>query len=258
MQISTIASLRTRIAALERGPGAVLAPQRLSFGMSELDDRLPNRGLALGAVHEVFAGGPAVEHGAAPALFAAGALARRPGPVVWIVARRDLYPPALARAGLDPGRIVFVEARQGDLPGHGGEPAPPRACGRGVRARGPVRPHRFTAAAAGGRGHRRARFRAASVAPLRRPGAERALCRFDPLADHRPPFPHAPDVPGLGRPVWRLGLLRCRGAQAASIIVETPDAQGRLAIPSYLTDRPLAPARLRRTARGAALGHAGA
>ena len=115
MQISTIASLRTRIAALERGPGAVLAPQRLSFGMSELDDRLPNRGLALGAVHEVFAGGPAVEHGAAPALFAAGVLARRPGLVVWIMARRDLYPPALARAGLDPARIVFVEARHGAL-----------------------------------------------------------------------------------------------------------------------------------------------
>ena len=115
MQTSTIASLRTRIAALERGPGAVLAPQRLSFGLSELDDQLPGTGLALGAVHEVFAGGPAVEHGAAPALFAAGVLARRPGLVVWIMARRDLYPPALARAGLDPGRIVFVEARHGAL-----------------------------------------------------------------------------------------------------------------------------------------------
>ena len=57
----------------------------------------------------------------------------------------------------------------------------------------------------------------------------------------RPPLPHAPDVPGLGRPVWRLDLLRCRGAQAASIIVEAPDAQGRLAVPSYLADRPAAP-----------------
>ena len=45
-------------------------------------------------MHGLFAGGPAVEHGAAPALFAAAVLARRPGPVLWITSRGDLYPPA--------------------------------------------------------------------------------------------------------------------------------------------------------------------
>lgn len=57
----------------------------------------------------------------------------------------------------------------------------------------------------------------------------------------RPPLPHTPDVPGLGRPVWHLDLLRWRGAQAATIFVEARDAQGRLALPSYLADRPAAP-----------------
>ncbi len=98
MQTDTIAALRAQVAALERGSGAGLAASRLPFGLPELDAHLPGRGLALGAVHELFAGGPAVEHGAAPALFAASVLGRRPGPVLWIAARGDLYPPALARA----------------------------------------------------------------------------------------------------------------------------------------------------------------
>ena len=42
-------------------------------------------------------------------------LARRPGPVLWIATRCDLYPPALARAGLDPARLVLVQVRHGAL-----------------------------------------------------------------------------------------------------------------------------------------------
>ena len=38
-------------------------------------------------------------------------------------------------------------------------------------------------------------------------------------------LPHAPDVLGLHRPLWRLELLRCRGGEGASWIVEGGDAQ---------------------------------
>src|ERR687885_87268 len=44
-------------------------------------------------------------------------------------------------------------------------------------------------------------------------------------------LPSAPLAsPGVGRPRWRLELLRCRGADPASWIVEACDARGRLAL----------------------------
>jgi protein ImuA len=55
-----------------------------------------------------------------------------------------------------------------------------------------------------------------------------------------PPFPLAPLVPGLGRARWRLDLVRCRGGEAFSWIVEASDAQGRLAVAADLADRPAA------------------
>src|SRR3954469_21236262 len=42
-------------------------------------------------------------------LFAAGILARLPGPVLWCLHSRDLFAPALARVGLHPDRIIFCE-----------------------------------------------------------------------------------------------------------------------------------------------------
>jgi len=114
-QAETLATLRQQIASLERRSGPGSPGMGLPFGVPALDACLPGQGLALGAVHELFASGAAVEHGAAPALFAAGVLARCSGPVLWIAARGDLYPPALARAGLDPARLILVTARHGAL-----------------------------------------------------------------------------------------------------------------------------------------------
>lgn len=261
MQTDTIATLRAQVAALERGPGASLASSRLPFGLPALDARLPGQGLALGAVHEVFAGGPAVEHGAAPALFAASVLARRPGPVLWIAARGDLYPPALARAGLDPARLVLVHARHGAL----------RAAEEGLRHPGLAGVVCEHEGRLGLTASRRLQLAAEATdvlgfvlrrAPrddpaLRAPSAAATRWRITSLPS-LPPLPHAPNVPGLGRPLWRLELLRCRGADAASLVVESPDAQGRLAVPAHMADRPLASARPRRVAGGAAPRHPGA
>jgi protein ImuA len=76
----------------------------IPFGSGVIDDRLPNGGLALGALHEVSGGGPDVEHGAAAALAIAGVLARHPGQVLWVVERADLFAPALGAVGLSPGK----------------------------------------------------------------------------------------------------------------------------------------------------------
>jgi len=68
----------------------------LPFGVKAIDRRLPEGGLALGALHEVAGGGNGAIDGAAAALFAAGIAARTRGRVLWCVTRQDLFAPALA------------------------------------------------------------------------------------------------------------------------------------------------------------------
>src|SRR3546814_17661586 len=48
---------------------------------------------------------------AAATLFVAGISARRPGTVLWTLARRDLFAPGLMQAGLPPDRVLYAEAR---------------------------------------------------------------------------------------------------------------------------------------------------
>jgi protein ImuA len=106
--IAVIAALRERIRCLEgraRHRRAILP-----FGIKAIDERLPEGGLALGALHEVAGGGNGVIDGAAAALFAAGIAARTKGRVLWCVTRQDLFAPALAAAGLAPDRVIYVEA----------------------------------------------------------------------------------------------------------------------------------------------------
>src|SRR5260370_29971012 len=99
--------LRARIARIERAgrPGRGVVP----FGVRDVDARLPQGGLARGALHEV-AGGGIGAHGAAAALFAAGVLARMTGSVLWCLRARDLFAPALAGVGLHPDRVIYAEA----------------------------------------------------------------------------------------------------------------------------------------------------
>jgi protein ImuA len=55
-----------------------------------------------------------------------------------------------------------------------------------------------------------------------------------------PPVLRAADVPGLARAVWRLDLIRCRGGEPATWIVEACDAQGHLRLVSDVSDRSIA------------------
>ena len=96
-----------------RGLSVAALPRRaaaLPFGVACIDAALPGGGLALGGLHEIAGGGPDAEHGAAAALFAAGILARIPGPVLWVLEQRDLFAPGLAGAGLHPDRVVYAQA----------------------------------------------------------------------------------------------------------------------------------------------------
>src|SRR4051794_34479642 len=100
--------LRDRIARIERAgrPRRPVVP----FGIAAIDDRLPQGGLVLGALHEIAGGGLGALHTAAAVLFVAGVLARIDGTVLWCLRTRDLFAPGLAGAGLHPDRVIFAEA----------------------------------------------------------------------------------------------------------------------------------------------------
>jgi protein ImuA len=239
----TIEELRLSIARMERrGPGRKAATLR--FGVPAIDQHLPGGGLAAGALHEVACAGAEAEHGAAAALLLAGLLARRRGPVLWALERRDLFAPALAGAGLHPDRVVFAEAgrtvllvmeealRHAGLAGVVGE----------VGRLGLTASRRLQLAAEGSGVPGFALRRTHGEAMTDEPNA--AMTRWRVIAlPSPPPLAHAPGVPGLSRALWQLDLVRCRGGAPATWIVEACDAQGRLALAADTRDRQIIPLR---------------
>lgn len=231
--------LRRRIARMERSHSE--PPLALPFGIAEIDTVLPGGGLPVAALHEVSGIGIDGEFAAAPALFAAGILARRSGPVLWVLQQQDLFAPALAAAGLHPNRVIYAEA------GHAralmameeGLRHPGLA---GVVAEVSVR----LSLTASRRLHLAAQAGGTLAILLRRridpEGAIAAATRWrigpSPSA---PPVPHAPHTPGLGRICWELELTRCRGGRTGSWVVEACDASGRLDLVSTLGHRSAAP-----------------
>ncbi len=116
-RISTLATLRGSIERLEAS-GDAYAPGRVALGHADADATLQG-GLAVAAVHEVFAEG---RHSAAATGFVAG-LAGRTGarrPLMWV--RQDfaeiesgaLSMSGLAELGLDPRLLVTVRAADVD------------------------------------------------------------------------------------------------------------------------------------------------
>jgi protein ImuA len=239
--------LRERIASLESSPAR--DRQVLPFGIAMLDRVLPGGGLSLGALHEVAGGGNGTIHGAAAALFAAGIAARMRGQVLWCVTRPDLFAPALAQAGLAPDRVIYVEA--GDDKAvlacfeeglrHGGLGAVVAEVAR--LSMTASRRLQLSAESSGTLGIAIRRWRRQTeVADFGQPTA--ALTRWRVTALPSSPLP----VPGVGRARWQIELIRCRAGDSAEFELEACDAQGRLAVPSDLADRPGAKAHERRFA----------
>jgi protein ImuA len=241
----SLADLRQRIARIGGAPERPHAA--ISLGVAAVDAHLGG-GLALGALHEVMGAGVDVAHGAAAALFAAGVLARTRGPVLWVCARADLFAPGLAAAGLSPDRVVHVQAGRAVLAAmeEGLRLGCPGVVGEVEGKLGLTASRRLhlAAEATGALAFVLRRARASDDPALTAPSAAATRWRIANLPSG-PPVPHAPEVPGLGPPRWRLDLLRARGAEPSSWIVEAGHAPGDLRLVAGLDDGQATPQRRR-------------
>jgi protein ImuA len=207
--IAQIEALRERIRCLEGGARHERAV--LPFGIKAIDERLPEGGLALGALHEVVGGGNGAIDGAAAALFAAGIAARTRGQVLWCVTRQDLFAPALTQAGLAADRVIYVEA---------GDDKAVLSCFEEVLRHAKLRAVVAEVAYLSMIASRRLQLAAEDSGVIGlvmrrwRRQAEAAEFRQRTAATTRwrvSALPSAPlPVPGVGRAKWRLELLRCR------------------------------------------------
>jgi protein ImuA len=237
--------LKARIGRLGQ-PAKAAYRAVIPFGIGAIDIRLPGGGLARGALHEISGGGPDVEHGAAAALLIAGVLARHPGQVLWVVERADLFAPALDAVGLSPDRVIYAEAgkaktvlmameeglRHVGLAGVVGELSGRLTLIASRRLQLAAEQSEVICFAL-------RRSREHDDPALAEPTAATTRWRVSALPSP-PPLPHAPETPGLTRAGWRLELLRCRGGEPATWIVEASDATGHLDLPADLADRPTA------------------
>jgi protein ImuA len=223
---------------IERLGGAHGSRKSLPFGVLALDRHLPGKGLTLGALHEVIEEGPAAEFAGTATLFAAGIAARLRGPVLWCLTRRDLFAPGLMQVGLHPDRVIYAETcRDADVLPLIEEGLHQKGLGAVV---GEVSRLGLTAS-------RRLQVAAeASGVPalvIRRwwTVAQKDLTKLPTAASTRWRVSPVPSevVPagGLRRGRWQVELVRCRGAEPRSWILEACDAQGRLALPANLADR---------------------
>ena len=262
-----LAALRAQVRRIETGAHGGSEPASglgtnprpvLPLGLAALDGALPGGGLPLGVLHEIEGERAEWDDGVALG-FCLALLARLhaqasnaagppksipPKTILWVSRRGDLYPPALAGQGLDPGRFLMVRAGSGS----GGEADLLWAMEEGLRCRrlaavvGEVEgldrlagrrlqlaaeAHGVTAFAL----HRRFR-------PRRRGrDASAALSRWRVTAAQSEDIQ---DESFIGRPRWRLDLLRCRGAAPGSWQVEWNDAACGFSLAPALRDGSLA------------------
>lgn len=231
-----LAALRAEVRALERSGAARAGAPALSFGIAAVDGRLAGGGL-LPALHEAAAAGPEPGDEAAATLFLAALAARFEGQVLWALARRDLFAPALAQAGLAPDRLIYAECRNDaevlavmeEGVRHGGLGAVIGEVGRALMPA--TRRLQLCAEESGTAALLLRRWVRRAEDPLLVPSAAATRWRIGcaPAA----PLPHE----GLGRARWQVALARQRGGPPHQWLLEAPDAEARLALPARPRDR---------------------
>ena len=114
-----LADLRAAIDRIERrSPGARADSRIVGLGDAAIDGALPWGGLPLGALHEVVAGDAGAGLGFVAALLGRLAPAGAGRRVLWclppagLYETGNLYAPALAAHGLDPGQVLLARGRR--------------------------------------------------------------------------------------------------------------------------------------------------
>lgn len=235
-----LAALRAQIAQAQAVRGPVLP-----FGLPQIDACLAGGGLNGAALHEIAGASASWSDDAAATLFAAGLAARFAADagmtILWALSRFDLYAPGLEQVGLGPEKVLYAQGkkdaevlalaedalRDGSL-----------ACVIAeVKAADQTATRRLQLAASDGGTpmllYRRHRSRERS--PLAQPSA--AMTRWSIAAAPSTPLPHT----GIGRGQWAIELVRQRGGNPFSLLVEACDEQGCLALPAAVADRATAP-----------------
>ena len=178
------------------------------------------------------------------------------GLVLWCLKRAYLYGPGLAAHGLDPARLVLVRARRDDeilwaveeglraglAPGTASGPGSGLVAVVGEIGQLPMVACRRLQLAAERSGVtalllRRWRNAAEAMAERERPSAALTRWRVAALSGAE-----IAGEPGIGRPRWRVELLRVRGGMPDAWDVEVADATGHVCLSAELADRPAAPA----------------
>ena len=177
------------------------------------------------------------------------------GLVLWCLPHPDVYGPGLVAHGLDPARLVLVRApRDAEILW---------AMEEGLRASGIVgvvgeigslpaaasRRLQLAAERSGITAFLLRRWRDGGQATRERalPNAATTRWRITALPS-QPPYIASPARgggngwrPGIGRPRWRIELLRCRGGEPACWEVEVAYATGHVSLATAMADRPVAP-----------------
>ncbi|MEI9852854.1 MAG: protein ImuA [Sphingomonas sp.] len=235
---ATLTQLRETLRTIE-GSGLRRRPA-LPLGIPAIDAKLAGTGLRLDALHEAAGAGPDLADDCAATLFLAGIAARALGPVLWVVRRRDLFAPGLAQSGLEPKRLLYAEASDdAELLAMMEEGLRHRGLGAVIgeaRRADMGATRRLQLAAEGGRtiALLLRRHPRSGGDPMAAPSA--AVTRWLVA-----PAPSAPlPVEGVGRARWRLDLVRQKGGEPGSWIVEACDETGRCALPADVAHRPAA------------------
>lgn len=245
---SRLDALRAEIRAIERGAAPSGGRPALPFGLPAVDDRLAAGGLAP-ALHEAAAQGLSAGDDAAATLFLAALAARfsraaggGAGQVLWAVVRCDLFAPGLALAGLTPERLLCAVCRDdAELLGvmeegvrHGSLAA---VIGEVKRAdMAATRRLQLAAEEGGTPAFLLRRWRRADAEPLAAPSAACTRWRIGCAPSSPLPFGIDPSE-GLGRPRWRVALVRQRGGPPHEWLLEAPDAEACFALPAPAGDR---------------------
>ena len=169
------------------------------------------------------------------------------GPVLWCLKRLDLYGPGLAAHGLDPARLVIAAAPRDEeilWAIEEGLRMPGLAAVIGEVGRLPMVAGRRLQLAAERSGVtalllRRWRSGDEAAAERERPSAATTRWRVTALSAHDIPLQRGGNN-WIGKPRWRVELLRCRGGVPALWDVEVADATGHVSVSAGLADRPAA------------------